>query len=295
MRPHQNHRGGFTLTELLVVIAIIAILASLAAWGVMAMIKNRQRSNTEATMRVLNKLLQTRWAHVIAEAKKERPSPRVLSEFAGGDPEVAKVLWIKVRLAEAFPKRYSEMRPAPADTVVNRYIPTDRRKPYFHKYQKAVNGLAAGGAGESSACLLLALNSILSDGVTVEDQIKYAISDTDGKNKINCVIDGFGTPLKFEPFFINAPNPSPPGSRNFRFADPTDSDGRLLVPVTGWYSTQQRDTFFESFFHMVSKNDVDAYYVVPMIWSLGPDRDVAVPNGPPVAADNIYTYKLGVE
>ncbi len=191
-------RAGFTLVELLAVIAIIAILASLVTLGVFAMIGNRTKMNTEANIRVLHKMLQTRWAAVAAEARKETPSPQAMI-LAGGDLERARVIWVKVRLAEAFPINYSEMEPDPKKVanIVNSFIPPNKVKPHMTKYRTTIPSYpAVPGPTESSACLLMALRTLQADGLAVDDQMKNAIADTDG-DTIPELIDGWGKPLAF--------------------------------------------------------------------------------------------------
>src|SRR4051812_34142602 len=95
-----RRRHGFTLVELLVVIAILGILASLVSIGAFVMVGRRHANNTQATIRVINKLMQDRWTAVIADSKKERPSSYVMT-MANNDMEHAKVIWVKVRLMEA--------------------------------------------------------------------------------------------------------------------------------------------------------------------------------------------------
>jgi prepilin-type N-terminal cleavage/methylation domain-containing protein len=292
-------RGGFTLTEILVVIAIIALLAGMAAWAAVAMIANQQRKNTQSTMRVINKLLMTRWQAVVADAKKETPSPYVLFTFAGNDPEVARVLWIKVRLAEAFPQKYSDASPSSflftKDVNGNIMLPPNRRKPYFLKYQSVLGALPGGTPGESSACLLVALKSLQADSTAVDDQVKHAVVATDGApgytgsvNAINTLIDAYEMPLQFKRFSIDVPNPALPSSRNFKFGDTTDSDGRLLVPVNQWYGSIQM-LKFKAAFHWISPDDVNAYYVTPLVWSLGKDRAGTTKLADAVNQDNIYS------
>jgi len=288
-------RDGFTLTELLVVIAIIAILSALGSWGVFAMISSRQKSNTELTIRVVDKLLQNRWAAVIADAKKETPSIEVMN-LAGGDAERARVIWVKARLVEAFPMTYKDCSTDP-NTVVNKYIlPASRRKTHFNKYQQSLGSLTGGAAGESSACLLAALMTLQADATSIDDQIKYAIAPTDGTNKVNILVDSFGLPLLFQRFTTGGPiqavNPAAPGSRNFKFADPTDPDGKLLT--SGWYNNVPpvlpmplRTKYESDFLHTISLNSgVNAAYVLPVITSAGKDGN------PATTGDNIYNFML---
>jgi prepilin-type N-terminal cleavage/methylation domain-containing protein len=298
-RTSSGRRRGFTLVELLVVIAIIAVLGALAAYAVLVMLGRQQGRNTESTIKTLNKLLQARWSSVIAEARKEAPSPQVLA-LAGADRERAQVIWVKVRLAEAFPIAYKEMNPADPTTIVNMYIaPSGRIKSYFTKYRAMVQGKLP-GPSESSACLLMALKTLQTDGgVSFEDQIKYAIADTNGDG-MNELVDAWGNPLAFYRFPWNnadlqAANPAAPGSRNFKFSDPIDTGGTLMNPSWTGRAT------FEAQFHPVKNLATgNAYFVIPVIVSTGPDGKLGLDPDLSVvkaseAADNIYSFKLKLD
>ncbi len=315
-RQTTGVRRAFTLVELLVVIAIIGVLVSLGAWGAFATISVRQHNNTKGTIQVVHKLLQNRWAQVVAEAKKESPSPAVYA-LAGGatlDPrgERARVIWIKVRLAEAFPQSYAEVYPASVNpnSIVNLYIPPNRRKPHFAKYQTQLTPLAAGLPGESSACLLLALKTLGNDGVSVQDQLGYAIGATDNPNnvggvpgnQINTFVDSWGNPLFFYRFPWNnsglqSSNPAATNAASVVNADPIDTTGTLLNKY--WYNygpPKLRQDVFEPQFHPVRTSAGNAYYVVPVIASAGKDGILdlggdlsAIGQG---AADNIFSFQL---
>jgi prepilin-type N-terminal cleavage/methylation domain-containing protein len=283
-------RHGFTLVELLVVIAIIAILAAMASWAIVAVVGGQERRNTESTIKVVNKILQTHWNAVIAEADADANSgtisPAVLA-MAGGDPARAKVLWRKFRLMEAFPETYAEIGTAANppwvywDPVNNvSYIPSGQQR-YIADYQKKllVNGVAVTKAinplTESGACLRLALSEVRG-GATVlnDDKIKYAIADTDGDG-IPELIDSFENPKQALAFFRFAWNYTStnnmvsmqgvkgwqnlnPGfgktSRVAQFPDPQDPDGTLVNP--GWVNNgavpNPYRTLFEMYFHPVT-------------------------------------------
>src|SRR5207247_6970789 len=103
-----KRRGGFTLVELLVVIAIIAVLAALAAGGAFRLIASQRVSRTEDAMRAFDKTMRQQWKKVVEEANGETPSEAVI-DLAGGNMEIARILWVRFRLAEAFPQNYSEV------------------------------------------------------------------------------------------------------------------------------------------------------------------------------------------
>jgi prepilin-type N-terminal cleavage/methylation domain-containing protein len=296
MKTFRRH--GFTLVELLVVIAIIAILAALSGAGIFVLVSGRQQSNTEANIRVINKLMQDRWGEVIKSAKNSNdpPSPAVLA-LANNDVERAKVIWIKVRLMEAFPQSYAEVN---TPVVLANLIPANRFKPHFAKYQTALK-LKAGGAGESSACLLLALKTLSPDGMlAIQDQLNNSIADTDGDGVMEFV-DGWGNPLVFTRFNtganVQAINPAlgNPGNRAFKYSDPVDTNGTLLA--TSWYlpppvppASNPNRYYFETNIHMIARG-VDANgsplasFTIPVIQSAG--KDGAFNTG-----DDIFSFNL---
>jgi prepilin-type N-terminal cleavage/methylation domain-containing protein len=315
-RRSLYNRHGFSLIEILVVIAIIAVLAALAGWGAFAVIGGRQARNTESTIRVLNRLLQDRWAWVIENAKKETPSTAVVS-LAGGDPERSRVIWTKVRLCEAFPISYAELNPGAAGSIVNTYIPASQQKPYVAKYRSMINNYtASAGPTESAACLLMSLTVLQGNDVSINDQLKYAIADTNGDG-IPELTDGWARPFAFFRFpyawpNLQANNPGTANTRNAKYADPIDINGQLINP--SWYQTQHRTTYEATFHHVKITTAAagvpayvvgNAFYVAPIIASAGADgqfglttnatgaalQDFNVSNAGQ-AADNIYSFNL---
>jgi prepilin-type N-terminal cleavage/methylation domain-containing protein len=293
-------RQAFTLVELLVVIAILAILAGLASWAVIAMVGTQSARNTENTIKTVNKVLQTQWKFVIDEAKKDDISGNVaVQNLAAPDPDGrrAKVLWIKLRLMEAFPQKYSDILNPPVygpDPGGNVYIPLGMRR-YNTSYQKALasppfvpasNQLAT----QSAACLLIAL-SVKKGGVDLTpDQIGYAADDTD-KDGVKELIDGWRKPFVFTRFTL-APNPAT-GGANVKFADPLDPEGLLLSNTwygpaqTNWYGGSA-STGFESLAGYAISNGVNANYVTYGIASPGKD-------GIPGTPDDIISFKLRLD
>jgi prepilin-type N-terminal cleavage/methylation domain-containing protein len=290
-----RQRRGFTLIEMLVVIAIIAVLASLASVAAFMMIGRRQASNTQATIRVVNKMMQNRWSAVAASAKKESPSPAALS-MAGGNPQRAQVIWIKLRLMEAFPMSYTEISNPwvySNDSNGNAYIPTSSQRRYIIKYQSllASGNLAANNAAtQSSACLLMALKTHGADGgVSVQDQLNYAVADSDNDG-IPEFIDSWSNPLVFVRFGtaanVQAANPAVSGSRAFKHSDPFDPEGALLS--SNWYMPAGNSlrAAFENNIHVIARDTVpNASFTIPVIASAGPDGIIN-------NADDIYSFNL---
>jgi prepilin-type N-terminal cleavage/methylation domain-containing protein len=299
-------RRAFTLTEILVVIAIIAILAALASWAVFAMVGNQKANNTTATIKVVNKVLQSHWQYVIEEAKKdENISPAVIALAnngnAGLDPNGvrAKVLWIKFRLMEAFPQSYTDITspiPYSIDPFTNQpYIPVGQQR-YIAAYQKSIPSpipASHNAATESAACLLMALSINRGGIVLTQDQLGFAVADTDNDG-VKELVDAWSprsplVPMKFTRFdtsaLVQATNPAAAGAKNKAFADPNDPDGTLLN--NAWYNSAtayggatNARTYFENLgggnytiaLTPPSPNAVGAAnYVIPSIWSAGKD------------------------
>jgi len=258
---------------------------------------------------------------VVDKAKKETPSP-VAVALANGpngnldqDGRRAKVIMTKVRLVEAFPMSYAEVN---TPVLLNTFVAAPSLpKSHFAKYQAALKGLSSGAPGESAACLLLALKTLKNDGVSVEDQIKFAISNTDGVNPISTLVDAWGNPFVFYRFPSNnanlqAANPALGGNAAAeRFSDPADPQGTLLNP--GWYGstatfannypivawrTLTVKQVYEGTFHPIARSasPAKANYIVPVIVSAGKDGQLglASPDMSISAAgaekDNIYSY-----
>src|SRR5579862_4882867 len=108
-------RTGFTIVELMAVITIIGILVALGVGAGYSVVSSLRVSATENTIRTVQKSLYEQWNQVVEEAKLEDPSPAILA-LANNDMALARVLWIKLRLYEAFPQNYAEIRTALASS-----------------------------------------------------------------------------------------------------------------------------------------------------------------------------------
>jgi prepilin-type N-terminal cleavage/methylation domain-containing protein len=259
----QTQRTGFTLIELLVVIAIIGVLAALTVSATMRLMGSQQETNTQTAMLHVDRALQQAWAKVVNDAKNEdiTNATNVLT-LAGSDPRRARVIWIKLRLMEAFPVTYAECNVANNPLYTLNLIPSTMRK-NISSYQRTLNNAAVHPNypnSESSACLLMALSINRGGGAFLnKDILGGNISDTDGDG-VKEIIDGWGTPVFFyrfpaptqtlqwtaqvqqvnpalsnyslgiysgAPAFITPPS-SPTFGRGAVFADPLDTEGALM-------------------------------------------------------------------
>jgi prepilin-type N-terminal cleavage/methylation domain-containing protein len=306
-------RQAFTLVELLVVIAIIAILVALTGAGIFYWIGSQQRRNTEGSIRTINTVFNKQWAYVIEEAKKETPSSAV-QQWAAPDPtgERARILWIKLRLVEAFPMAFAEINGNAAGAgntdpiyyLVNNYIPSTQRK-YLDTYQRTLGSTRYSDAGtplhstESAACLLMALGVARGGASLTPDQLGSAGTGDTDQDGIKEIIDGWRKPLAFyrfawsttgAPLNIQGLNPAAANSRNEKFADPLDPNGVLLTwpavapakgtPPSPWDPKVFPSTraMYEALLHPIANNKGAAYanYVIPIIVGNGPDQQLGL-------------------
>jgi prepilin-type N-terminal cleavage/methylation domain-containing protein len=294
-------RGAFTLIELLVVIALVAVLAALAAGTVVRVIDTQTRSNTQTTLTKLQSTLNRQWATYKDQFFKEdaargNPGPwSYVFQMAGNDTARARVLWVKLRLSQAFPMTFREalggtILPAftgPSGPVAATVLPP---LPAY------VNGLTAAGINaantgtcQSAACLLLALQQSPSGGgVKMEDlgvssSIQICFTDPDPVTKapkpVNALVDGYGTPLQFSRWptgnalvLSNDPTFGLPGLAN----DPTDPQG-LLANTTWQKAYPTAIAAFQLAFHKLPTVNAAnpaprSYALVPLLASAGSDK-----------------------
>jgi prepilin-type N-terminal cleavage/methylation domain-containing protein len=299
-RFNRRDTAAFTLVELLVAISIIAIIGALIAAGIMSWIGAQARRNTETEIRTLNKALLQHWDSVVRAAKKEKTIPTPVITMADGDADRAHIIWIKIRLMEAFPVNFSEIKNAYAAPPLS-YIPGNRRF-YMGKYSSDLPpGYVATTPGktESAACLLMALKTNRDGVVHSEDLLKPFIRDTNN-DKVSELVDGWGEPLYFYRFATgNADMQSKvPGNFVAPTLDPLDPRGLLIKTFT-----PGNTALFEKLIHPL-KSGTNAWWAVPAIVSSGPNlvsglvantappyQNMAVAT-PKDADDNVYSYKI---
>jgi len=256
---HQNRRLAFTLIELLIVLAIIVVLVSLAGVSYFFAAGRQYEKNTRATIEYVSGVLKKQWDHVIAEAKKESIDDNV-RKLASPDPtgERAKVLWIKLRLAEAFPASFAEIQNPSA------YIPANRRKympSYRSKWQAAGSPTGGNLQVDSSACLFLALSTAKGGHALNPDQLPIKAQDSNNDGLLE-FCDAWGQRIAFFRFPYNnarLTSVAPPGP-----LDPLDQLNKLQQTVVQWPDrTNAEDAL---------RCEFGVGYTTPVIVSAGADN-----------------------
>ncbi|MBM4068862.1 MAG: type II secretion system protein [Planctomycetes bacterium] len=303
---------AFTLVELLVVIAIIGVLAALTVTGVMRVIDAQNESNTRTAIQTAYSILQKHWAKVVADAKKETPSTAAL-QLAGNDPQRAQVVWVKLRLMEAFPASYDEVRTPPPyqhypDFASGTPLIPDTQRRNIGTYQRKLGTASSANVqAQSAACLVMALS--VNRGGVVLDEEKFGpfLKDSD-RDGIPELVDGWGTPIAFFRFPTQYPNllsasgsqwlnPAKTG-RGATFSDPLDPDG--LLQNTGSYDYAYFTGTLKA--HAVASGS----YIIPALASSGRDGKLGLNfqsysagsdmglTGDGSADDNLYSFFLNV-
>jgi prepilin-type N-terminal cleavage/methylation domain-containing protein len=324
-------RPAFTLIELLVVMAIILVLTALALGAVIGLISNQQQAVTEDLFRTIDAKLRKHWEYVITQAKKETPTAAVFTLAGNGQPGVsnvaqrAQVIHTKLRLMQAFPENFNEIRNPPYLMNIggNRInLLGDIR--YTATYQKALNQSQAQVGtiypSEYSACVLLALSIARGSAATplTADSLPSSnVADPDGTG-LKAILDSWGKPLLFVRFAgagngsNNLPAaaeldflcPSPKSSQKnskgqYIYTDPNnpalplklndalDPNGVLRDPT--WYSSTTPAVLQlrQTVEQNLFRATITGYYSAPYMQSMGPDSTLNT-------TDDLYSFRLRV-
>jgi prepilin-type N-terminal cleavage/methylation domain-containing protein len=220
-RVERGRRGGFSLIEMFVVMAIIAVLVALTASAVIYFMSWGPSAGTKATLRKADSAVRQEWSAVIDSAKDEWASGQYSGQVltaANNNPDLAKQLWIFLRLHQEFPVSFQEG--SSGYQYTSPLNGTQIGMPAKQFYVKALAGVASDSqagppARESAALLLLAISPQARRGhaVPVEDALgRNAIRNISG---IGAVVDSWGNPVQFQLNLVDPlQNPNPAAGAN---------------------------------------------------------------------------------
>jgi prepilin-type N-terminal cleavage/methylation domain-containing protein len=324
-------RAGMTLIELLVVMLIIATLASLILSAVFTVRDSQMKSFSETLVLKLSSALEQQQKAAIDQIREE-PVPNWALTMAGGDPRIAKVIYLKTRVKQEFPVSfyqavYPNANYTPMQTGAYQTIGGAADLPPKATYLKALQplvGTAIPAMGQSipnpdqypslsltmpagfeaSALLYLALSQGRrgQTGFNPDESIEPTAikTATVGGATFKYFVDSWGNPVRswMFPYGNNELNDSTlPYNKNAlpqnqQSPDPQDPD-QAFATFTG--ASYPGSTGFTRMVHPT----VPLRLLIPVVGSMGRDGSWGManyfdmtPDGTPGMNDNIFSYRL---
>jgi type II secretory pathway pseudopilin PulG len=282
--PRKFRRGAFTLVEIMVVITIMVALVALTAGAVLKYVGVQQTSNTQSTLDRVQSQLGRAWSKVKDDALKapmtepayipgtyppqlapQQPIKQwILQNLAGTDAnalERTKVIYVKLKLRQAFPMSFSEaLYPAPL--------------PQLQGYVKYLTKMGIAGSlpgwpanFESAACLLMALQRGVS-GAGIDPSQLTSGGAAGNYNGLPYLTDAWGRPIFFSRFptgslYLNPAGPLAGAN------DPGDPQGYLNSPS---WPLPLRTLYSQLTLQQLAPPSVQplSYKLAPMVASGGP-------------------------
>jgi hypothetical protein len=216
----------------------------------------------------LQTVLMTQWKTVGDKANQEAiadptgPTGVIYNMAGNGDPARMRVIWIKMRLRQAFPQTFTEaLNPAPLPALAG-----------YQAYLKSV-GIAGSTPQtqpyESGACLLMALQRGPGGGGVNPEDLKFTSDqpNANGTATYKVLMDSWGSPLTFCRWPTGHVIPV-----NDISADPGDPHGTLANAA--WLATPAAKNF-QTLLHPLPGAG-KAFPLVPTIVSPGPDKQLGM-------------------
>src|SRR5262245_13683081 len=108
MRKHREAtRPGFTFIELLVVIALLAVLMTLTAAAAFKLLGASATSSTRTLLTRLEERVKHQMTVKADRAREQKLPPALLTDL-GVSNDLARVIYVKLRLKADFPMTFSE-------------------------------------------------------------------------------------------------------------------------------------------------------------------------------------------
>ncbi|MEX0936930.1 MAG: prepilin-type N-terminal cleavage/methylation domain-containing protein [Pirellulales bacterium] len=232
-------RRGLTLVELLITISILTILTSILLFAAAAAQESARKAQTRSMISRLNALLMERW-----ESYRIRRVP--VPAISSGNPAVDRLNALRLLMQMEMPERWSEIAtPHDNPSAVLNISPTALSHAYRRRYL-AVRSHPELERHQGAECLYLLITMGTDGGTALEQFSDSNIGDTDGDGALE-FLDGWGKPISF-----------------------------LRWPA-GFVSDLQTGDFekdhdpFDPF-----RADPDAYRLLPLIYSAGPDDELGI-------------------
>jgi prepilin-type N-terminal cleavage/methylation domain-containing protein len=256
-----RQRRGFTLVELLVTLTIVGIMAAAALFAMTAATDTAKAAKSRATITRLNSLLMQRW-----QSYRTRRVPLLASTRGRQRNQISKLQLAGLRelMLIELPDRWDDVNYTPQ--AIQR---TALAQAYLRRYLNNINPTTGSPKQptpryQGAECLYLIISMATGDGESMEQFSDGDVGDVDQDGALE-FIDSWGNPIGF-----------------LRWPAGFLSDLQPLAQAVGEVGDTQEDHDPFDPFH----RDPQAYRLVPLVYSAGPDEAYGMTAGGEVT----FTY-----